>query len=356
MSIMLGRPLRVTLRDMETTPPIDAPVTQDRTRVAPYPRQEFDLPTLLTVQIVYHSVARFLIRVSLIQPKPGMNDEIQSLHEEIMDFSEHLPPYLWLENPDRRFDAHPDCFWLPDAREAVEATIWFTILALHRPHIFRNSKNRSHALRAGLCTLRAERKNFNDRPLRKYRSFAYLFATFDAAVTVASIYTLYPKDNPRSREEAIQGVDTVIDHFERVKSLNPLAETAANVLKALQVRIRRAARGYPMSTPASSTPSNAESSSNAWTPPVYNVSGSQAYQETDTCMDESLADLPPPLPLHDLLYNSLSGASFDKDLFPEVSDRERQDSILDWQFQGQFDNDAFWAFMNQMEPWGAPMS
>ena len=348
MSTMLGRPMRITLGDMETTHPIDAPVIQDRTIIAPYPRAEFDPPTPLTIQIVNHSIARFLIRISLIEQSLGISDQVQDLHEEIMDFSEHLPPYLWVENPDRRFDAHPDCFWLPDAREAVEATIWFAILALQRPYIFRNSRNRAQALKAGLGTLRTESRASTSFPLRKYRSFSYLFSTFDAAVTVAVIYILYPKDSPRSFGEAIQGIEMVLSQFERITSLNPLADTAAKVLKALHIRLRRATRSPTLSLSGNSTASNADSLSDPWTPAVSSLSGSQAYQTIEDHMEYNLEAVSPPLPLHDLLYKNLSGASLNADPFTDFSEGRRQDSNLDWQFQGQFDNDAFWNIMNQM--------
>lgn len=346
---MLGRRMRVTLGDMETTPPVDAPVIQDRTTIVPSPRAEFDPPTPLTIQIVNHSIARFLIRISLIEQSSEINHQIQDLHEEIMDFSEHLPPYLWVENPDRRFDTHPDCFWLPDNREAVEATISFAILALHRPYIFKSSKNRTQALKAGLCTLRTQRSAFTDLPLRKYRSFLYLFGTFDAAVTVAVIYTLYPKDSPRSLEEAVQGVEMVLSQFQRITSLNPLAGTAAKVLGALHIRLRRATRSPTPSFSGTSTTSNAESLCRPWTPAVLSISGSQAYQATEDHIEYNLEAISPPLPLHDLLYKNLSGASLNTDPFRDFSEGQRYDSNLDGQFQGQFDNDAFWNIMNQIE-------
>jgi hypothetical protein len=343
--------MRITLQDVETTPPVDAPVIHNRASIAPYARAEFDPPTPLSIQIVNHSIARFLVRISLLKQSSSVNDQIQALHDEIMDFSEHLPPYLWVENPDERFDSHPDCFWLPDARQAVESTIWFAILALHRPYIFKSSKNRVQALKAGLCTLRAEKRVFADLPLRKCRSFSYLFATFDAAVTVAVIYTLYPEDSPRSFEEAIQGIEMVLTQFDNIALLNPLADTAAKVLRALHVRIRRSTRSPSLSFSGSSAASNAESLSNPWTPPtVPGIGTAKAVCATDNYIEHNLEAVPPPLPLHDLLYKNLSGTSLNTDLFTDFSEQQPENLNTEWQFQGQFDNDAFWNIMNQIEP------
>lgn len=346
---MLGRRMRITLHDMETTRPVDAPVIHNRASIAPYPRAEFDPPTPLTIQIVNHRIAQFLVRISLIKQSSTINDQVQGLHDEIMDFSEHLPSYLWVENPDERFDAHSDCFWLPDARQAVESAIWFAILALHRPYIFKNSKNRAQALKAGLCTLRAEKRVFADLPLRKCRSFSYLFATFDAAVTVAVIYNLYPEDSPRSFEEAAQGIEVVLSQFDKVASLNPLADSAAKVLRALHFRIRRTTRSPTLSLPCSSSASNAENLSNPWTSDVTGVGATQAFRATENHIEHNLETIPPLLPLHDLLYKNLSGNSLNTDLFTNFPDQQPQNLNIEWQFQGQFDNDALWNVMNQIE-------
>jgi hypothetical protein len=178
-----------------------------------------------------------------------------------------------------------------------------------------------------------------------------LFATFDAAVTVAVIYTLYPEDSPRSFEEAIQGIEMVLTQFDNIALLNPLADTAAKVLRALHVRIRRSTRSPSLSFSGSSAASNAESLSNPWTPPtVPGIGAAKAVCATDNYIEHNLEAVPPPLPLHDLLYKNLSGTSLNTDLFTDFSEQQPENLNTEWQFQGQFDNDAFWNIMNQIEP------
>lgn len=207
MSTMLGMPMRITLKDIETIPPIDTPSIQDRNQSKPLPRAETDPPTPLTIQLFGHRITHFLLEIAMLQEDISTVTEIsriQELHDEILDFRENLPSYLWIENSDKKFDNHLNCFWLPDARKAVDATIWFAVLALHRKHIFTIPKNRRQALQAGLNILRSQQMMFLDLKIQQYRSFQYLFSTFDAAVTVAAIYILYPKDNPRYFERVFK--------------------------------------------------------------------------------------------------------------------------------------------------------
>lgn len=352
MSTMLGRPMRVRLQDMETIPPIDSP----RMR-GPLPRNDFDAPTPLTIQTFNHRIALFLIRIATVdQSSPGSEsgNKIQELHEEILNFREHLPSYIWVKNPDRSFDDRPECFWLAEARDSVEAAIWFTVLALHRPQIFKNPKNRSLAMKAGLHILRAQTMAPIDIPLWKRWSFSYLFSTFDAAVTIAAIYILYPKESPRHLEEATTHVRTVITQFKRMSSVNFLTKTAATVLQAMLVRLEKATMSPRVSSAGSTGDTESPiSTGTALSDTLHqqdDVQLSRAHNSTGLVpLAYNFEAISPPVPLHDLLHDGLSCLNTTTTpitLFPK---EQTYDLNLDWQFQGHFDSDTFWSIMNQIE-------
>jgi hypothetical protein len=357
MSTMLGRRMRVRLQDMEITPPTDSPPLRDRAQIGPLPRNNLDAPTPLTIQTFNHRIAVFLIRIATIDhssPASERDNKIQELHEEILNFREHLPSYLWVKNPDRSFDDRPECFWLAEARDSVEAAIWFTVLALHRPQIFKNPKSRNLAMKAGLHTLRAKSIAPTDIPLRKRWSFSYLFSTFDAAVTIAAIYILYPKDSPRHLEEATTYIRTIITQFKRMSHVNSLTKTAAAVLQAMLMRLEKTTRSPRNSGVGSNRdtglPLGADTALSDRLHRLDDVHPNRAPNSTGFApWANNFEAISPPLPLYNLLYDGLSCLNTTTTpitLFPE---EQTYDPNIDWQFQGHFDNDTFWNIMNQIE-------
>lgn len=336
MSTMLGHPMRITAQDAKVTLPVDKVLAPDRAVMVPTPRTQADAPTPLTTQLVNHRIAQFLLAVADIHQSPDDKDHIQALHDEIMEFYEHLPTFLWADRPDCRFDSNPECFWLPDARESIEAAIWFSVLALHRPLIFQKTKSRMEALKAGLQIIRAKRRTHFDPAIKRYRSFSYLFSAFDAAATVSAIYVLFPQESPRNREEAIQCIDIVMHRFKTMSSLNPLADTALNILRALYIRLPKVIRDSYYSPSLESSHSDQLSTGQA----------GRAINSGQSLITEEISTL---FPLRDMLFNSLSGSITTINELAESLDwPQPQSSDLDWTFCGDFSTNSFWNFINHI--------
>lgn len=350
MSSVLGRHMRVKLQDMDTIPPIDAPLIRDRINTAPFPRTELDPPTPLTVLIISHTIARFLIRISMLDPLQPTNPDIQELHEQIMDFNEHLPSFLWAVDPERSFDSRPDCLWLPNAREATDNTIWFTVLVLHRPHTFKCPKHRAQTVKASLKILRSGSQGASTAPLTQCGSFAYLFSTLDAAIIIAVIYILYPKENPRSLENAMQSIMKVITQLESMRSLNTLADTAFKILRMLQNRLQKATqRKLSVGAFSQSSDLTADSCTPAPWREQWPCSRSlQLKQPRELYTEHSLESIPPPLALQDLLYSQLSGVVPINDSFTYESEQTLDNEGIDWQLEGNFEDGSLWNLMYQI--------
>lgn len=343
MSTMLGHPMRITNQDVKVALPVDVAFAQDRAVTVPVPRTQADAPTPLTIQLVNHQIAKLLLAVADIHQSSNDNDQILALHDRIMEFHERLPAFLWADRPDSRFDSNPECFWLPDARESVEAAIWFTVMALHRPLIFQKTKSRVEALKAGLQTIRAERSAHSDS-VKRHRSFSYLFSAFDAAATIAAIYVLFPQESPRNREQAVKCVDIVMHRFQAMRSLNPLADTALNILRALYTRLSKAiGDSYNNPSPEAFPTSLSQHS--------YQLSTRQTDGAINTGQSLIAGEISPLLPLRDMLFNSLSGSRATINELAESFDwPQSQSSDLDWTFHGDFSTDSFWNFINHINP------
>lgn len=85
--------------------------------------------------------------------------------------------------------------------------------------------------------------------------FQLFFGTFDAVVLMASIYILFPKDNPEYVAAALQHFQWAVERFETMAERNRLAASARGVLHAIHIRLKKAlgANGLP-SVPAAGSP------------------------------------------------------------------------------------------------------
>ncbi|RFU31692.1 hypothetical protein B7463_g4653, partial [Scytalidium lignicola] len=329
MSTMLGRPMRICLTDLQTIPPIDLPAACNRAQIPDFSRSASDIPTPLTVQLFNRNITMFLVRADMLQKentKCRDFNKIREVHDQIIEFREHLPSYLWMENLNKSFDRHKDCLWLPEARGSVETMVWFAVLALHRSYLFTISKSRVQALNAGLNILRVQGKAFLDLRTQQYQNFLHFFSTFDAAVTVAAIYTLYPTESPRHFEEAVQNVRLVITEFENTVNLNPLGRAAISVLQALFDRLQKVAMTPKTSPSSTSLPISIRELDQMLNP--------GHALDADSCFVGHLDTVNPPLDV----------------CVPSTQQPEQlHDSSNVQEFQGEFDKDTFWNAMNQME-------
>lgn len=114
-----------------------------------------------------------------------------------------------------------------------------------------------------------------------------------------------------------------------------------------------------ISTAANSAPSNIQASctsSGSYSPP------DDSWNTTIPPTNFNVASLAPLQPMHDLLFNDLSGAGLDPQLGALGPGLEMYDQGLglsadglpiapvSWQFGGDFGQDSFWGYMNNYNP------
>lgn len=163
MACVLGRPTTINLGMAPPSLPVDAPDPKDRARTPVLPRREDDPPTPLTRALWACHLMRPLKDILELEkegPCPKDFERVDRVHNELLELDARTPAYFRLENPDTRFDALPECDWLPLARVILPQLSTFELMALHRPYIFTRPKSRTEALKASLDMLHVQRLHF----------------------------------------------------------------------------------------------------------------------------------------------------------------------------------------------------
>lgn len=410
MALVLGRPTTIDMRDPRPPFPIDAPIPanqEERRKNPPVPRSATDMPTPLTMLLWYVEVMAPLWDIYYLEkdgPQPSDALKVQKMHMNIKQIHELCPPCFRDENPDKTWDSHPDCYWLPPCRLIFQNGRAFTTMALHRPYICISVSSRRSALEAGLEILRAQRDYFNLLQTKHYKMFNLVLNTFDAIILSAAIYILHPFENRDLLDSTLQHYEWAMERFQTMIGRNAIANTAAGVLKAINIRLKKALGTKPQpSSPSDigSNPSSTVASSHAVRSST-STSTSQSYNSPASSTDPStissansvngshynlptiqnltspnpnnsgavweftgannmvshnfdLSSIAPLQPMHDLIFNDLStnlgGANANYDLqyqgFPDANLYAQPEP---WQFEGDLGQDSFWAVMNNFNP------
>lgn len=173
MACVLGRPTIIDLRMAPPSLPVDAAVPRQCSRTPVLPRGEDDPPTPLARSIWGYHLMRPMREILELEKEGSCPKDfcrIDRLHNELLDLDARTPACFRLENPDTRFDALPECTWLPQARALLPQLTTFQLMALHRPYIFTRPRSRTEALKASLGMLHAQRLHFMMLPPQLYKT------------------------------------------------------------------------------------------------------------------------------------------------------------------------------------------
>lgn len=411
MALVLGRPTTIDIRDTRPPFPIDAPIPKNRRELPPMPRGGNDIPTPLTMLLWQVEVMAPLWDIYQLEkdgPRPSDALKVEKMHMDINQIHQHCPPYFKAENPDTTYDNHPDCYWIQGSRLIFQNGAAFTIMALHRPYICTSTASRRSALEAALEILRVQKEYFNMLQTKHYKMYNLVLNTFDAIILSAAIYILHPFENRDLLENTLQHFDWAMERFHTMVGHNAIANTASGVLKAINVRLKKALGSVPQNHPSTPSDSSTKASSTAPSsnllrsmdsqsqqshvspasstdpssisiastnsnsqytlPTISNLTSPQTQTQSNaTAWDTysgpnnippqswDLSSIAPLQPMHDLLFNELSTSTDFQ--FQGVSGMPQQQPIYAatatpeaWQFEGDFGSDSFWGFMNNYNP------
>jgi hypothetical protein len=338
--------------------------------------------------------------------------KVEEAHQRIFKSIENLPAVFRVDNPDMTWDDSPNCHWFIKARQILKSTGGFCLMALHKPYAFTNARHRSESIKAALMILEAQRDLFARVEAAHFKLYNLVISTFDAIVLAAAMYILHPNENRQYLDGALQHFGWAIERFDKMSSRNALAKSALGVCQAIHVRLLKVLnrKKSPKSAPASQTavkpppappqqvarcdsaegqpgtrfaaramsdslsttslptsnasnlgssdysavtdPSSVGSNSVptliAAQEPEWNAYQQQLPRGFDPNFDFSA--IQPLQPMHDLLFNDLSGMQEDvAPLMPANSQAYygNVENIPSFQFEGDFRDDSFWYIMNQ---------
>lgn len=229
MAVVLGRPM-ITDLCPESVPSPDCQPNQvnedsDSISIAPFNM----------ILCGYNAAYRYLRDIhQLNSATPGrIGDRVDAIHSAIMQNLDHIPTWARL-NPGDQDSGFP---WLQAARETLQTEVHFTLLALHRPFMFRQPYSRIQAFTAATRVLESQCRLFALTEPRQYPAFGLVFATFDAAVIVAATYIIFPQENRDQLDSSLKSLQWALERFFIMKRQNKLARIAYGVLKAMYGKV-----------------------------------------------------------------------------------------------------------------------
>ncbi|KAG5798737.1 hypothetical protein H9Q69_002225 [Fusarium xylarioides] len=360
-AMILGRPGTVDWNQTLPTPPVDAPIPQDRTKMPVVPRSEDDHPTPITRLLWNYELCRPLRAIQNLEVGglyPMDPAKIDVIHQSIINLDKKMPASFRMENPDTRWDHLPDAHWYPANRFYFASLHEFSKMALHRPFIFNRLESRVEAIHASLKTLEIQKMTFEGLPPDSWRNFMLFFASFDAIVLLASVYILFPREHTEYTEytdKTIEHFQWTIERFSAIQERNPLAKSAQGVLRAIVARFKRAMNKAQAGSLPSLAPSSSEGSIKAnvdSTTPGSSSLGSSEFSGLDSTWIvpsvDNLNAMAPFFPTGDLVYNDLTaGPGMTMLPLPLQGGQGDIGNYSMWQFGGGWGDDTVWQMLNQ---------
>ncbi|KAM5358720.1 hypothetical protein ACJZ2D_015037 [Fusarium nematophilum] len=364
-ALVLGRPGTIDWNQAMPTPPVDTPIPRDRSKTPVVPRGKDDRPTPVTRLLWNYQLCGPLLAIQNLEndgPCPRGFAKVDQVHQSILDLDNNMPPEFRLDNPDTRWDGHPEAHWFQANRYYFAHLHQFSRIALHRPYVFNRKESRAEAISASLRALEIQKMTFEGLPPDSWRNFMLFFGSFDAIVLIASVYIIFPHEHPELTGSILEHFQWTIERFSAMQERNPLAKSAQDVLRAIVARFKRAIAKAQSRSPSSTdtrptpgsriaTDSTPGSSSLGGIESAYGLSQGQPMVETTGWMPpaaaDSLATMAPFFPTGDLVYNDLT-ARPDGMVLPlgEATGYVAGDDFQ-WQFGGVWGDDTVWQMLNQ---------
>ncbi|KAM0358289.1 hypothetical protein ACHAP4_005292 [Fusarium culmorum] len=351
-AMILGRPGTVDWNQTLPTPPVDAPIPQNRNKTPVIPRGEDDHPTPVTRLLWNYQLCEPLRAIQNLEVRgsyPLDSEKIDQIHQSIQDLDKAIPSSFRMNNPDTRWDHLPEAKWYTANRYYFASLHEFSKMALHRPFIFNRAESRAEAIHASLKTLEVQKMTFEGLPQDSWRNFMLFFASFDAIVLLASVYILFPREHAEYTEKTMEHFQWTIERFAAIQERNPLAKSAQGVLRAIVARYRRAmskARDGSLSSVTEGSTTGSSKTATCSTP-GNSILGSGDFSglvTTDSAWMDEMNIMAPFFPTGDLVYNDLTAGPNLETLLP-LADGQGDDSM--WQFGGGWGDDTVWQILNQ---------
>lgn len=219
MAIVLGRPMSTKVR------PDDVPLPMSwsfghSTLSQPQPRD--------VILCGYHTAHKFLQEIHDLERADDYRTRVDNIHAQLVTNIRNLPAW---SSPHRSRHGEPP--WLSAALEIMFTNVQFVCFALHRPFVFAEPSSRHRASDSAMQILESQARLFNLTPPLQYKSFSFIFATFDAMVLIAAVHIRFPEDYTEQLPTSIKHLRWGLDRLYILRTVNKLASSALNIVQWL---------------------------------------------------------------------------------------------------------------------------
>ncbi|UPK95491.1 hypothetical protein LCI18_006426 [Fusarium solani-melongenae] len=295
----------------------------------------------------YRTAYKYLQEIHELESCGGSSQDkqqtVERIHAAITDNMRCLPEWAQVNSSN---DYDPSFLhsrpWLPAARETLSTEIYFALLALHRPFIFSTPRSRDTAHKAALQILVSQNRLFSMTEPREYLPFNLVFATFDAMVLIATIHILFPTENLEQFEVSLRSIEWGLARLESTKPCNKMASFAFDVVQALYAKM--ISRLHPAVQPCLDVGPDgapAQRSVSVTLDSFPGVSSGELVPSQFGVLPQNIASVPPPQPLHDLIFQTFSSSG-------RLSD-EQTSSTSSGQPPQNLLGDDFWRLIDQID-------
>ncbi|KAJ4152727.1 hypothetical protein LMH87_009250 [Akanthomyces muscarius] len=328
MAVVLGRPM-VTDLDPESAPSPDCQPNQ-----ANEDSDSISITPFNMILCGYNVAYRYLRDIHDLNSTtpPNIGDKVDAIHSEIMQNLDHIPSWAKL-NPQDQDSNYP---WLHAARETLHTEVHFTLLALHRPFIFRQPHSRIQAFTAATRVLESQSRLFALTEPRQYPAFGLVFATFDAAVIVAATHIIFPQENQEQLDSSLKNLQWSLERFFVMKRQNRLAGVAHVVVKAMYGKVLNTTLAFQ---------SALQQNWAAEGEPTGQTQHSFAYETSSDDMQQILAvsqrvhGIMSPQPLRDLVFQDSTAGLQPMEVMACSPEHFPEQAVTD---------DEFWRIINSL--------
>ncbi|KAI1629563.1 hypothetical protein EDD37DRAFT_59029 [Exophiala viscosa] len=384
MGIVLGKSFTITLSDCNIVPPTDCDIPTNRRSTAPLPRALDEKPNEFTLRFLESRLTSNLHEVKALEaegPYPRDYSKVERLHQQAIGYIDSMPAIYRSEFSDTSYDL--ECPWLPAQREYLCSGGWLFVLLIHRTYLFSIPKSREAIMRAGIEALRAQQRFFILLQPHHHKLFTLTYLSAEPAISMLAVLITFPEEHGDLVEEAFRCIREALWRLNQIRGTNNIAGPGANVIQNLLGRaelkhkhiltgnaesLTTGTRSSDLSSVTQSphqeslqgsslTSENADQQAQYRAPQFLNMadwSSLSTFQQANTTAQPAgntnyALNESPLRPLVDLAYHDLTtshpfelGSQGTGSVF-DVSMGSQQMAA---QFQGTFDDNSFWNFMN----------
>ncbi|XEU95005.1 hypothetical protein FSHL1_000289 [Fusarium sambucinum] len=219
MAIVLGRPMSTRLSPNTVPLPVSWGSGSSALQ-KPQPRD--------VILCGYHTAYQFLQDIYVLRDIEDCRPLVEDIHQLLLLNIRNLPAWAV---PERPRQGEPP--WLSAALETMQTEIYFAIFALHRPFIFAEPSSRRRAFDAALQILESQGRLFDQAPPSQYKSFTFVFATFDAMVLLAAVHIHFKSEFLEEFPTTRKNLEWGLERLNHLRSASKLANSAFNVVREL---------------------------------------------------------------------------------------------------------------------------